>query len=1274
MQYMARTLRYLFILLFICVSGRALAQYGEISGTIIDEKKQPVIGAVVEVYSGGQKRGGNATDYDGNYVIKPLAVGSNYEVHVKYVGYRESITNGVVVRDDGSSKVNVRLEVSTTALKEAVVTDYRIPLIQPGTVINSIDKKFIDQSGVTNTGDLVAMTSPGIHTTRSGADLNAFGGRGNATQYIIDGVVVSGGNVNLPTGMIDQLDVMSSGLSARYGDATGAIVNVTTRGPSKDIMGGLRLEHSIDGYNHNMASFNISGPLVSKKDSMGNKKPIVGFLFGGEGWYDKDRNPYYGGTSVVNDDVLANVEQNPLTRSLNQNGTIIYKNSAEYVTKDQMHNEKVRPNSAIYEGRANGKLDFQVADNLNITAGGSFNYRKGSTLAEGIGNGYRAYIPFASAAIPEDINTTSRGYLRFTQRFGKSNDKSVIQNAYYSIQADYQNDHFVRQDPNFKKDIFDYGYVGKFDRQFSPGYVYSYDDSTKHYMYRLAGYQFPTAVNYERSDMNPLLANYTSEYYNLNGSIPTDIVQIRSNGAMMNGDQPFYSYNTLTNTGNSLMSYSYSNTNQFAITADASFDLILGKTRHSIQFGLYYQQRNIRSYTASANPGGQGTSSLWEVMRLLQNNHITDLDLAHPQYRVNGSVYTWDQVKAGQVIPSIYDTVFYGRTANALTQSTFDKNLRKKLGLDPNGVDYLNVDGVDPSLLSLDMFSADELQNSGHSMVSYYGYDYTGKKQTGNINFNDYFTQKDANGNFTRNIAANRPSYTAAYLQDHFRYKDIDFNLGVRVDRYDANTKVLKDPYSLYQVNTVGDVQTGSTGTANSTAKTANGTIPSNMGSNYVVYVDNNASQRPNIIGFRNGDEWYDAKGNVLQDPSVLEVASGGLPPQPFLKDPNTKISDSSGFDASTSFTDYKPQVNVAPRISFAFPISSEANFYAHYDVIVQRPRGGRNYATPYDYYYLPQQASSIIDNNDLKPEKMFDYEVGFQQKLSKQSAITISGFYRERKDMIQVRPYLFAWPTTYYTYGNRDFSTTKGMTLTYDLRRLGNIRMKINYTLQFAEGTGSGDASGNAGNGNTVGSNGLIQNFIAAGVPNLRYVSDLDYDSRHTITANVDYRYDEGTGPVVAGNHILQNAGVNFNLSARSGEPYTKRLDANPSNRTVQGQINGSRLPWHYMMDMRIDKDFTLKMKKIHEGETNAVPKRSLYLNAFIFFQNLLNVKDVISVYGYTGRPDDDGYLTSAQGIVAATTQTNAKAYQDQYSVNNNNPYNYNLPRRMTIGLNLNF
>ena len=69
---MTRTLRYLFLLLFLGVAGTAMAQSGGVVGKVLDEKKEPILGAIVEVSQGGLAKGGNATDEDGNNIVKPL--------------------------------------------------------------------------------------------------------------------------------------------------------------------------------------------------------------------------------------------------------------------------------------------------------------------------------------------------------------------------------------------------------------------------------------------------------------------------------------------------------------------------------------------------------------------------------------------------------------------------------------------------------------------------------------------------------------------------------------------------------------------------------------------------------------------------------------------------------------------------------------------------------------------------------------------------------------------------------------------------------------------------------------------------------------------------------------------------------------------------------------------------------------------------------------------------------------------------------------------------
>jgi hypothetical protein len=37
-------------------------------------------------------------------------------------------------------------------------------------------------------------------------------------------------------------------------------------------------------------------------------------------------------------------------------------------------------------------------------------------------------------------------------------------------------------------------------------------------------------------------------------------------------------------------------------------------------------------------------------------------------------------------------------------------------------------------------------------------------------------------------------------------------------------------------------------------------------------------------------------------------------------------------------FQDYEPQIVVMPRVAFSFSITDQAQFFAHYDVLTQRP------------------------------------------------------------------------------------------------------------------------------------------------------------------------------------------------------------------------------------------------------------------------------------------------------------------------------------------------
>ncbi len=96
---------------------------GSIQGKIVDEKKEPLLSVTVMVYQGGELKGGNVTDYDGNYIIQPLAQGE-YDLLVTYVGYDSETVKHIIVEPGNSvsQNVNMRRNALHTYIGGYVVT------------------------------------------------------------------------------------------------------------------------------------------------------------------------------------------------------------------------------------------------------------------------------------------------------------------------------------------------------------------------------------------------------------------------------------------------------------------------------------------------------------------------------------------------------------------------------------------------------------------------------------------------------------------------------------------------------------------------------------------------------------------------------------------------------------------------------------------------------------------------------------------------------------------------------------------------------------------------------------------------------------------------------------------------------------------------------------------------------------------------------------------------------------------------------------------------
>ena len=1215
------------LLLFVlsCISITGMLAQTSLEGKVTDAASgEAILFGTVALYKNDVLISGTETDLDGNYFFSNLDPGT-YDIEASYIGYTAQRQVGVVINAGRTNRLD--FSISEGVLFEAVeIVAYKVPLIE---IDNTTSGATVTAEAIrslpTKSVNAIAATTAGIASTDGGA-ISIRGSRSNGTVYYVDGVRVSG---LIPQSEIDQMQVITGGVEAKYGDLVGGAISLTSKGPSSKFSGGLEVETSeyLDGYGYNLISGNISGPILKNDEG----QSILGYRFSGQ-YRDVDDNfPVAGGVYRASEELIKQLEENPTLTIGESQFPSLEGISDDSELKPEL--VKARPNEGRQDLAVTGKLDARITDNIDITLSGSYDNAI-DQFTPGTENGLASGESWSLLNWTRNPFQYTDGYranIRFRHKLGrqgisdegatdeeKASRNTAIRNLYYTLQGSFERRNNRREDPIHKDNLFNYGYFGESPLSWAPNFgivndTMNYQGDPENLAFGVYGHLGYSEIEGDyiaNTDINPVLSQYNS----INGFYESET------------ERAWSLYNNVGRTYNSV---GKGENDILSINVTSGFDFLPGgskKGRHSIQFGFLYEQRTNRAW--SVNPNG-----LWDLARSSVNNHINGID--------GNNILYIDSTHVGpNNFPSTEGFPFnvYAPAITLNEDNKFYKSVRELTG--DRLIDYVNIDGIDPNLLSLDMFSASELTNQG--LVSYYGYDYLGNKLDGNVQFDDFFTSKDADGVRDFASAAFNPIYGAAYIQDKFSFRDIIFRVGVRMDYYDANTKVLKDPYSLYEINSAEEFF----------ATNSDQPRPDPVEDDYKVYVESERSTT--VVGYRQGDNWFLPDGTAVSGGNVL--FGGGLV-YPSIKNPEAPSIKTEEFDTNRSFEDYEPQLNFMPRLAFSFPISDEAGFFAHYDVLYQRPTTN-TIQTAVDYFYFERASGNLLNNPNLKPVRTIDYEVGFQQKLTNSSAMKVSAYYKEQKDLIQARVYanLPAPVNSYESYGNLDFGTTKGFSFSYDRRRTGNLELSATYTLQFADGSGS-DANSSRG----INNRGIIRNLIP-----------LSFDERHRITAVVDYRYGSGksyNGPKIGDLNIFADAGINFNISAISGRPYTRRNAVRQfGGAGFKGAINGSRLPWTFNMDMRVDKRFAV----------NVTSEKKMFFNAYLRVQNVFDIRNVRNVFSFTGDPEDDGYLISSFGTDTVdqinSQNRSEEAYLAAYNWRLDSFSNFTLPRRIYLGLIMDF
>ncbi|MDE5924910.1 MAG: SusC/RagA family TonB-linked outer membrane protein, partial [Muribaculaceae bacterium] len=167
------------IAMVLALAFPALAQKITVTGTVIDEYGEPLIGATI-MQKGTSN--GTAADFDGNF---ELTCDPNATLVVSYVGY-----DPMDVHVNGRTHISIEMKENATLLSETVVIGYgSVKKADATGSVAVVTPDDIDAGMSTSAQDLLVGASPGVVVTTSGGDPS-----GNATIRIRGGSSLSASN------------------------------------------------------------------------------------------------------------------------------------------------------------------------------------------------------------------------------------------------------------------------------------------------------------------------------------------------------------------------------------------------------------------------------------------------------------------------------------------------------------------------------------------------------------------------------------------------------------------------------------------------------------------------------------------------------------------------------------------------------------------------------------------------------------------------------------------------------------------------------------------------------------------------------------------------------------------------------------------------------------------------------------------------------------------------------------------------------------------------
>jgi outer membrane receptor protein involved in Fe transport len=243
---------------------------GKISGVVTDKKTgEPLIG--VNLTLEGTYLG-TATDEDGTYFLLQVPPGK-YVLVATYIGYANMRFTNLQVSVDLTTRVDIEMEEQAVELGEAIVVTAERPVIQKDITSSTqfVGLEELEQLPIRDAKEGLFLQTGvlfeplpvvgGLGGSGRGEPRYAIrGGAQDEVKWYLDGIRtasliegradIGGSFTNVNLNSIEEMQVITGGYTAEYGEAQSGIVNIITKEAYNQFHGSIEYLHGFKGQRH----------------------------------------------------------------------------------------------------------------------------------------------------------------------------------------------------------------------------------------------------------------------------------------------------------------------------------------------------------------------------------------------------------------------------------------------------------------------------------------------------------------------------------------------------------------------------------------------------------------------------------------------------------------------------------------------------------------------------------------------------------------------------------------------------------------------------------------------------------------------------------------------------------------------------------------------------------------------------------------------------------------------------------------------------------------